>query len=55
MKKDTLRQIENEVLSEGQEWIRRRLEQRLQEEAETLAACPESGLLLKKNASSPSL
>lgn len=48
MKKDTLRQIENEVLSEGQEWIRRRLEQRLQEEAETLEACPESGLLLKK-------
>ena len=31
MKKDTLLQIENEVLSEGQEWIRRRLEQRLQE------------------------
>ena len=55
MKEDTLRQIEEEVLREGQEWIRLRLEQRLQEEAEALTACPESGLLLKKNARSPLL
>jgi len=29
----TLREIEMEVLEEGREWTRRRLEQRLQEEA----------------------
>ena len=30
----SLREIEQEVLEEGREWTRRRLEQRLQEEAE---------------------
>ena len=30
----TLREIELEVLEEGREWMRRRLEQRLQEEAD---------------------
>jgi hypothetical protein len=30
----TLREIELEVLEEGREWTRRRLEQRLQEEAD---------------------
>ncbi len=30
----SLRDIELEVLAEGQEWIRRRLEQRLQQEAD---------------------
>jgi len=32
----SLREIELEVLEEGQEWTRRRLEQRLQEEADRL-------------------
>jgi hypothetical protein len=30
----TLQEIETEVLAEGQEWTRQRLQQRLQEEAE---------------------
>lgn len=30
----TLREIELEVMAEGREWMRRRLEQRLQEEAQ---------------------
>jgi len=30
----SLREIEQEVLAEGREWTRRRLEKRLQEEAE---------------------
>lgn len=29
-----LREIENEVLAEGREWMRRRLEEKLQQEAE---------------------
>lgn len=32
----SLREIEEEVLEEGREWTRRRLEQRLQEEADRL-------------------
>ena len=48
MKAGTLRQMENEVLLEGREWTRQRLEQRLQAQAETLVVCPQSGLVLKK-------
>jgi hypothetical protein len=32
----SLREIENEVLAEGREWIRKRLEERLQQEADRL-------------------
>jgi hypothetical protein len=48
MKEDTLWQMEKEVLREGREWTRKRLEQRLQAQAETLVVCPQSGLVLKK-------
>lgn len=50
LKGNPLMEIENEVLDEGREWIRLRLEERLQEEAVALSACPQSGLTLKKNA-----
>jgi len=40
--------LETEVLTEGREWTRRRLEQRLQAQADELRACPESGLVLKR-------
>lgn len=40
--------IETEVLAEGREWTRTLLQQRLQAEADTLTACPDSGLVLKK-------
>ncbi len=30
----SLRELENEVLAEGQEWMRQRLQQKLQEEAD---------------------
>ncbi len=43
-----LAQMESEVLAEGREWTRRRLEERLQAEADRLTACPQSGLVLKK-------
>jgi hypothetical protein len=44
----TLAELESEVLREGREWTRRRLEQRLQAHANELTACPESGLVLKR-------
>lgn len=40
--------LETEVLQEGREWTRRRLEQELQAEANALTACPDSGLVLKR-------
>jgi len=40
--------LELEVLGEGREWTRRRLEKRLQTEADSIGAvCPETGLVLK--------
>jgi len=40
--------VEQEVLEEGREWTRRRLEARLQAEADTVAAeCPKSGQALR--------
>jgi hypothetical protein len=43
-----LRQLEREVLAEGREWTRRRLEKRLQEDSDALpAVCPKSGEGLK--------
>ena len=36
----SLREIEIEVLEEGRDWMRRRLEQRLQEEAATAGFSP---------------
>lgn len=44
-----LHNLEREVLEEGQEWTRKRLEERLQEQIEEQGSvCPESGLVLKK-------
>jgi hypothetical protein len=43
-----LRQLEQEVLAEGQEWMRQRMEQRLQAQSDELAAvCPQTGQGLK--------
>lgn len=43
-----LLKLEQEVLEEGREWTRQRLEKRLQEEADQVGKiCPESGLVLK--------
>ena len=43
-----LQALEQEVLEEGREWTRRRLQDRLQEEIKEMGAvCPQSGLLLK--------
>ena len=40
--------MEQEVLEEGREWIRRRLQERLQQQIDEIAAvCPQSGLLLR--------
>lgn len=45
----TLKEMEKETLAQGREWTRQRLEQRLQEEADFIAAvCPQSGLVLKR-------
>ncbi len=44
----SLAEMEGEVLAEGREWTRLRLEQRLQAEAAQFTACPQSGLLLKR-------
>jgi len=44
----TLTQIESEVLSEGREWTRLHLEKRLQEQADAMVVCLQSGLLLKR-------
>jgi len=44
-----LLELEQEVLKEGREWTRRRLQERLQEQIdENPPVCPRSGLLLKK-------
>lgn len=44
-----LQQIEQQVLAEGQEWTRRRLETQLQQQAESLpAVCPRSGEALRE-------
>ena len=44
-----LQQIEQEVLAEGREWTRRRLEERLQQQAESQpAVCPRSGERLRE-------
>ena len=43
-----LRQLEQEVLAEGREWTRQRLEQRLQDQSDALpAVCPKTGAGLK--------
>ena len=45
---NALREIEQAVLAEGQEWTRRRLEEKLQQAANALAAvCPSSGRPLR--------
>jgi hypothetical protein len=45
----TLRCMEKEVLEEGREWTRRRLQERLQEVADAiLTVCEQSGLVLKR-------
>lgn len=45
----TLKEMEKEMLAEGREWTRLRLEERLQQEAGQIAAvCPQSGLVLKR-------
>lgn len=44
-----LKKLEQEVLEEGREWTRRRLEERLQEAARNVdSVCPQSGRRLKK-------
>ena len=43
-----LRQLEQDVLAEGREWTRRRLEKRLQEDSDAMpAVCPKTGEGLK--------
>ena len=43
-----LLELELEVLKEGREWTRRRLQERLQEQIDEIGAVyPQSGLLLK--------
>jgi hypothetical protein len=45
----TLLKLEKEVLEEGREWTRKRLEERLQQYAAQIpAVCEESGLVLKR-------
>lgn len=45
----TLLEIENEVLQEGREWTRNRLQERLQQAADRISAvCGQSGLMLKR-------
>ena len=45
----TLLKLEKEVLEEGREWTRRRLQERLQEAADAiLPVCEQSGLVLKR-------
>lgn len=45
----TLLEMEKEVLEEGREWTRRRLQERLQEAADQIpAVCGQSGLVLKR-------
>lgn len=45
----TLATIEKEVLEEGREWTRRRLQERLQQAADSIpAVCGQSGLVLKR-------
>jgi hypothetical protein len=46
---NTLRQLEQEVLAEGREWTRRRLEKRLQAESDQMpTVCPKTGQSLKE-------
>ncbi len=45
---ESLTQIESEILCEGREWTRSRLEKHLQELADAMVVCPLSGLILKK-------
>jgi hypothetical protein len=43
-----LLEIEAQMLAEGREWTRQRLEERLQAQADQIGAiCPQSGLVLK--------
>ncbi len=43
-----LQQLEQDCLNEGQEWIRRRLQERLQQEADAVpGVCPRSGQPLR--------
>lgn len=43
-----LLEMELEVLEEGREWIRRRLQERLQEQIDAIGAvCPQAGIMLK--------
>jgi hypothetical protein len=45
---NALRQLEQDVLAEGREWTRRRMEKRLQEDSDALpAVCPKTGEGLK--------
>jgi len=49
----TLLSMEKEVLEEGREWTRRRLQERLQEAADAiLPVCEQSGLVLKRQRNS---
>ncbi|MDX2112005.1 MAG: UPF0236 family protein [Verrucomicrobiota bacterium] len=48
MKEHSLMNMESDVLAEGREWTRALLEKRLQQQADTMNVCPESGLVLKK-------
>src|SRR5271166_5485422 len=43
-----LLEVEAQILAEGREWTRQRLEERLQAQADQIGAlCPQSGLVLK--------
>jgi hypothetical protein len=45
----TLLEIEKEVLKQGREWTRRRLQERLQKAADAIPpVCAQSGLVLKR-------
>lgn len=49
MMRATLLKLEKEVLEEGREWTRKRLEERLQQCADQIpAVCEQSGLVLKR-------
>jgi hypothetical protein len=45
---NSLRQLEQEVLAEGREWTRQRLERRLQAESDQMPLCPNTGERLKE-------
>jgi photosystem II stability/assembly factor-like uncharacterized protein len=46
---NALRELEQEVLAQGREWTRQRLEKKLQAQSEEIQAlCPKTGQLLKE-------